>query len=183
MALVETYISLIKPAKYERVKHGSWPYFAVMVRITTIVDSVWFGTCMRSFRDLGGATVILTVPMKTPSRRFWAVMGSTIKLKDFLCVETFTRLLQDLHSATVIKSLWKKILENWNYLCPRINLFFSHMDFFYNSHHLEPAMVLALRGVDIFSRLRPIIEQQQQQQQQEKNLKKSGKSSGSSQVG
>ncbi|RUS90016.1 hypothetical protein EGW08_002203, partial [Elysia chlorotica] len=43
----------------------------------------------------------------------------------------------------------------------------------------EPAMVLALRGVDIFTRLRPIIEQQQQQQQQQNgsSLKRSGKSS------
>ncbi|GFR78896.1 nucleoside diphosphate kinase [Elysia marginata] len=45
----------------------------------------------------------------------------------------------------------------------------------------EPALVLALRGVDIFSRLRPIIEQQQQQQQHEKSQKRPVKSSGSSQ--
>ncbi|KAK3752174.1 hypothetical protein RRG08_059735 [Elysia crispata] len=44
----------------------------------------------------------------------------------------------------------------------------------------EPALVLALRGVDIFSRLRPIIEQQQQQQN-DKSLKRPGKSSGSGQ--
>ncbi|GFO29901.1 nucleoside diphosphate kinase [Plakobranchus ocellatus] len=45
----------------------------------------------------------------------------------------------------------------------------------------EPALALALRGVDIFSRLRLIIEQQQQQQQQDSCLKKTGKTTGSSQ--